>query len=300
MTSHFQISATVSDNTIEILSDIFLELGAEAITMTDATDEPLFQLSPDDAPLWKNTTLHALFNSTDSADQIVQSIKNNYVQFHALNFYIEKIESKNWVEETQKYFHAQQFNHLWICPRWEKNEWLKKNKSKKNPVVFIEPGLAFGTGTHPTTQLCLIWLATHPLKNKAVIDYGCGSGILALAACSLNAKTVWATDHDDQALLSTENNAKYNHFKNALFIVNTDKIKSAHADIIVANILANPLIALTETFKNLLLPKGKLILSGILASDANRVAAAYENYFTRVDTQQKDEWVLMEFEKTRY
>lgn len=295
MTLHFQISTTVSDNNIEILSDIFLELGAEAITMTDATDEPLFQLSPDDAPLWKNTTLHALFNATISADQIVQTIKNNYSRFHDLNFYIENMENKNWVEETQKQFHAQQFDRLWICPQWEKSEWLQKNKSKKIPVVFIEPGLAFGTGTHPTTQLCLTWLATHSLKNKTVIDYGCGSGILALAACALDAKTVLATDHDDQALLSTENNAKYNIFKSELCIVKTDKIKLARANIVVANILANPLIELAETLKNLLLSKGGLILSGILKHDADRVAAAYENYFTRVDMQQKDEWVLMEF-----
>ena len=209
MPTHFQISVTVTSDKIETLSDIFSDLGAEAITMTDAKDEPLFQLTPEDGPLWQHTTLHALFDETLSAESMINDIKKNHPEFQSHDFFIEKIAPRNWVEETQKQFHAQQFNHLWICPQWEKASW-QKSHHKKDLVVFIEPGLAFGTGTHPTTQLCLTWLATHPLKKQIVIDYGCGSGILALAASALGAKTVWATDHDHQALISTKNNAKYN------------------------------------------------------------------------------------------
>jgi len=299
MPTHFQISVTVTRNQIERLSDIFFALGADAVTMTDAKDEPLFQLTPEDEPLWQHTTLHALFNESIFPENMISDIKKHHVEFQKNDFYVEKIAPKNWVSETQKQFHAQQFGHLWICPEWEKDHFLKKNRRKKDPVVFIEPGLAFGTGTHPTTQLCLTWLASHPLKNKTVIDYGCGSGILALGALALNAKTVWATDHDDQALISTGNNAKYNQFKNKLYIVNTDNIKSARADIIVANILANPLIELAPILTELLLPKGKLILSGILLGDADRVASAYEKHFTRTDMQQKEGWVLMEFQSNR-
>lgn len=294
MPTHFQISVTVTSDKIDMLSDIFSDLGAEAITMTDAKDEPLFQLTPEDGPLWQHTTLHALFDETLSAESMINDIKKNYPEFQSVDFFIEKIAPKNWVEETQKQFHAQQFNRLWVCPQWEKAS-FEKSHHKKDPVVYIEPGLAFGTGTHPTTQLCLTWLATHPLKKQIVIDYGCGSGILALAASALGAKTVWATDHDQQALISTENNAKCNSFKNEFHIVNTDEIKTARANIIVANILANPLIELASTLTALLLPKGKLILSGVLVNDADRVASAYENHFVRIDTQQQDEWVLMEF-----
>jgi ribosomal protein L11 methyltransferase len=295
MPTHFQISVTVTSDQAEILSDIFSDLGADAVTMTDAKDEPLFQLSPEHGPLWQDTTVHALFDDTLSADNLIISIKENHAEFKLLDFYIEKIAAKNWVEETQKHFHAQEFSGLWICPQWEKSAW-EKSHSKKEPVVFIEPGLAFGTGTHPTTQLCLTWLATHALKNQTVIDYGCGSGILALGACALDAKIVWATDHDNQALISTQNNANYNSFKNESHIVNTNDIQSARANIVIANILANPLISLAPTLTELVLPQGKLVLSGILANDSDRVAAAYENHFTRIKTEQKDEWVLIEFQ----
>lgn len=294
MPTHFQISVTVSPKHIETLSDIFFDLGAEAITMTDAKDEPLFQLTPDEQPHWEHTTLHALFDEGLCAENIIDHIKTHHTELNSLDFFIEKVFDENWVEKTQKQFYAQQFGDLWICPQWEKSTWEKSARNKKNPVVFIEPGLAFGTGTHPTTQLCLTWLATHSLKNKIVIDYGCGSGILALSACALGAKEIWATDHDHQALISTENNAHYNTFKNAVRIANTDDIKSVRANTIIANILANPLIELAKTLTDLLLPNGKLILSGVLANDADRVASAYLNHFTRVDTQQKDEWVLME------
>lgn len=294
MTHHFQISVTATSNQIDLLSDIFFELGADAVSMTDAQDEPLFQITPEDEPLWQQTTLHALFNSDLSAEQMINQIKRQHSEFQSLNFYIEKVAQKNWVEETQKYFHAQQFGDLWICPQWEKESFEKTHDRKKSPVVFIEPGLAFGTGTHPTTQLCLTWLATHNLKNNSVIDYGCGSGILALAALALNAKEVYATDHDHQALISTGNNEKYNSFKNKLIILNTEEIKSVRANIIIANILANPLIELAPQLTELLLPNGKLILSGVLANDADRVAKAYESNFTRTDTVTHADWVLIE------
>src|SRR3990167_5538726 len=215
MPTHFQISITITSDKVEALSDIFSEMGALAVTMTDAKDEPLFQVLPEEGPLWQYTTLHALLDETLSAENIISTIKENYPEFESLDFYVEKIAPKNWVLETQKQFQPQQCGPLWICPEWKKIEW-KKSAHKKEPVIFIEPGLAFGTGTHPTTQLCLTWLATHSLKNQCVIDYGCGSGILALAANALGAKKVWATDHDQQALISTENNEKYNAFKNKL------------------------------------------------------------------------------------
>lgn len=301
MPTHFQISVTVSAEQIETLSDLFADLGADAITMVDAKDEPLFQLTPDDEPHWQHTTVQALFDANTpgfSAETIVQSIQKNNSAFQSLDFFIEKVANENWVEKTQKQFQSQRFGkQLWICPQWEKESWEKSHRDKKSIAVFIEPGLAFGTGTHPTTQLCLTWLANNPPKKLNVIDYGCGSGILALAACALGAKNVWATDHDDQALISTENNATYNAVNNNLHIVNTTDIKSARADLLLANILANPLVELASTLTELVSPKGKLILSGVLSEDADRVASAYLDHFTRTDTQQNGEWVLMEFTK---
>lgn len=296
MTRYFQISVIAESKTIEKLSDIFTALGAEATTITDATDEPLFQITPEHDPLWKHAALHALFESRYSPEHIIEYIHTQFPEYTALHFFVEKIQNENWVEKTQKQFQPQQFKKLWICPEWEKTNWQKKHKREKY-VVFIEPGLAFGTGTHPTTQLCLTWLATHSIKNQVVIDYGCGSGILALSACALGAKTVWATDHDEQALIATKNNAKYNTFHCPLHCVETDAIQSARAHIIVANILANTLIELAPTLTTLLEPKGKLILSGIMSQDAERVIAAYENDFKKIDVQAKDEWVLIELRK---
>lgn len=294
MPTHFQISVTITPNNIDLLSGIFFDLGAQAVTMTDAQNEPLFQVTPEDEPHWQHTTLHALFDADITPDPLIEHIKNNYDAFHTHDFYVEKIFNENWVLKTQKQFQVRAFSGLWVCPRWEKSS-FEKTHGKKERVVFLEPGLAFGTGTHPTTQLCLTWLSEHAPKNKTVIDYGCGSGILALAALVLGAKTVWATDHDTQALSATKNNLSYNTFKNTAYchIVTTDEIKSVRADIVVANILANPLIELAPTLMDLLLPQGTLILSGVLANDINRVTNAYLSHFNCVDTQQKDEWILM-------
>lgn len=298
MPSHIQISVTTEPKHIETLSDIFFEYGADAVTMTDAKDEPLFQLSPEDNPHWQLTTVQALFDESIQAENIIEEIKKNYPEYGDLDFYIERIMPKNWVAETQKQFQPQQFGDcLWVCPQWEKDAFKKSGRDKKNPVIFIEPGLAFGTGTHPTTQLCLTWIATHSLKNKTVIDYGCGSGILALGALAVGAKTVWATDHDPQALESTHANAAYNQFDHAFHIVSTDAIASARAEVVIANILANPLITLASTLTELTAPKGTLVLSGILANDAQRVAAAYQEHFAQTHLEKQGEWVLIEFRK---
>lgn len=297
MTSHNQISVTVTPDKIDLLSDLFSELGADAVTMTDAKDEPLFQLSPEDNPHWQHTTVNALFDSIIAADNIVSIIKENHPEFSSHDFYIEKVENKNWVEETQKHFQAQLFSKLWVCPQWEKESFLKSRKKEK--VIFIEPGLAFGTGTHPTTQMCLTWVANNVTAQHDVTDYGCGSGILALAALAMGAPLVYATDHDAQALESTINNLKYNQFDpKKLRVKKTSEMQGVKTNIILANILANPLIELAPVLTNLLLPNGKLILSGVMAIDADRVFAAYQNDFSRVDIQHKDEWVLMELQKT--
>src|SRR3990167_6519272 len=292
MPTHFQISVTVEPDKIDLLSDIFMEWGADAVSMTDAKNEPLFQLSPEDQPCWQQTTIHALFDENCMPENMIAEIKNNYSELKKTHFNIEKIDDKNWVAETQKHFHAQEFNGLWICPQWEKEQFLISHQNKK--VVFIEPGLAFGTGTHPTTQLCLEWIANN-ISHGSVIDYGCVSGILALGALAMGAEIVHATDHDNQALESTSNNAKYNNFNNQkLHVKKTGEMNGIKADIVLANILANPLIQLAPTLTELLSSHGKLILSGVLEIDADRVFSAYQKHFTRIDTQCKEGWVLME------
>jgi ribosomal protein L11 methyltransferase len=286
-----QISATVPPADIDFLSELFFAFGAETVTLTDAKDEPLFQKSPEDRPHWQHTTVHGLFvfdDATEQANNIIQNIKTHHAAFSDSVFTVQVIENKNWVEETQKYFQPQQFGSLWVCPQWERDNF------KEYPVIFIEPGLAFGTGTHPTTQLCLTWLATHDVKNKTVVDYGCGSGILALAACAMGANEVYATDHDHQAVESTINNAAYNDFNQAvLHTRTTDNMQGIIADVVVANILANTLITLASTLTALVKPAGELILSGVLREDVDRVIAAFVPQFSVVDIQYQDEWSLI-------
>lgn len=291
MKNYKQISVNILASQIDALSDCLFELGALSISMTDAKDEPLFQLTPGEEKFWRETTLHALFDKNSDCEAIISTIKNIQSQFKTTEFLIQTIEDKNWVIETQKQFSAKAFGHLWICPMWEKETFDARDKK----ILFLEPGLAFGTGTHPTTQLCLTWLATHDLKHKTVIDYGCGSGILALSALVLGAEVVHATDHDEQALLSTQNNANYNAFEKKLYIVDTHDIKTARADIVIANILANPLIELADTLRNLLKPGGQLILSGILTNDFDRVIVAYQAHFEVAEKKILGEWGLVSF-----
>lgn len=290
---YYELSATTSPAQIDFLSELLFAFGAETVTFTDAKDEPLFQLSPEDQPHWKQTTVNGLFvtESRDRLEEIIVFIKNNYAEFSASAFSIKKIEDKNWVEESQKHFHAQQFGTLWVCPQWEKEAFLEKHAREK--CIFIEPGLAFGTGTHPTTQLCLTWLAMHDLKNKIVVDYGCGSGILALAACVSGAREVFATDHDGQALQSTLNNAAYNIFDAELIVRKTNDMSDVKADIVVANILANTLIQLASVLKSILKEKGQLVLSGVLKEDVDRVIAAFQDSFSVVEVLYQDEWSLI-------
>ena len=172
----------------DFLVDFLEAYGALSVSLQDAGDQPLFQVTPDETPLWKNTQIQALFDEDVSLDALLPLIEG-----------IESVEEENWVEKTQRNFQPQQYgDHLWIWPAW-----MEPPTDPKARVIRLNPGLGFGTGSHPTTALCLKWLASQEVSNKIVVDYGCGSGILALAARALGAKEVWAVDHDPQALMAT-------------------------------------------------------------------------------------------------
>lgn len=287
-----QISVSTDPDLVDDLSDQLMEMGALAISLTDAQDEPLFQLTPEEEPLWQLTTLNALFPEDTVVDSLINTIKHSDERFKQLNFTSEVIAEKNWVAETQKQFPAQKFGSLWVYPEWE------KDSAQKTPSIFIAPGLAFGTGTHPTTKLCLEWLSSNPPKSAMVIDYGCGSGILSLAAQAMGAAEVFATDHDPQALQATIHNASCNHFSNSsLHAIKTNEMQNLQADILLANILANPLIDLEPTLIALTKPGGTIVLSGLLNEDIDRVSAHYQKSCTLIDTKTHDGWALLEFKK---
>jgi ribosomal protein L11 methyltransferase len=199
---------------------------------------------------------------------------------------IESLADQDWSETWRRDFHAMQFgSRLWVCPAHE---------SPPDPnavVVDMDPGLAFGTGTHATTAMCLEWLDVHPPEGLRVIDYGCGSGILAIAACKLGARDVTAVDIDPQAIQATQENARRNVV--ALRAVLPGELDAAPADLLLANILANPLIELAGVLKGLVKPGGCIVMTGILAEQAEAVMTAYHCSFVFDEPVRRDEWVLL-------
>ena len=199
---------------------------------------------------------------------------------------IEQIEDKDWEREWMDNFHPMQFGkRLWICPSW------REVPDPKAVNVMLDPGLAFGTGTHPTTALCLEWLDGLGLQGKTVIDFGCGSGILAIAALKLGAKSAVGIDIDPQAILASRNNAEQNGVADRLQLCLSDERPSdLNADVVVANILAGPLKELYPVISQLVKPNGDLGLSGILATQAQSVCNVYAEGFVLALVAEREEW----------
>ncbi len=268
------------------LSDHLTECGAGAVTLEDSADQPLYEPGLGETPLWQSTRVIALF----PADQDSQQIDNMLAHFLSPepipHYRVEAIEDKDWEREWMDNFHPIQFGErLWICPSWH----TPPDPDATN--IMLDPGLAFGTGTHPTTALCLNWLDQADVKDKIVIDYGCGSGILAIAAALLGAKKVIGVDTDPQALKATQENAIRNHVSIETYL--PKNCPDLPADILLANILAGPLTELAPTLASLTLPDADLVLSGILESQAADLSAHYARWFDMQPTVQSEEWIRL-------
>jgi ribosomal protein L11 methyltransferase len=280
--------ALESDQAEETSNDLFEKLGALAVTINPAEDYPLFQYLPGQMPLWNKLVITALFAEHTDPRSILNKLTGCQLIHH------EILEEKDWVHETQKNFPAKCFaSQLWVIPSWDKDPY-------PDPKIYIDPGLAFGTGTHPTTSLCLAWLADNPTINKTVIDFGCGSGILSLAACTLGANTVYAIDHDEQAILATQQNCALNDRMNEKLIVGTDAIlpHDFQADVVIANILAKPLLALYPILLKHTKNGGTLVLSGLLESDYLTILDCYQVGFRLTETQLDNDWLRLVFIKS--
>ena len=288
-----QLHVVIPSDTVEHFEEELETLGALSITLADAKDEPIFEPDINQTPLWSLTKLTALFEEDIDARKIAAQLAAAHPKL-SLNCKTEILADQDWERNWLKYFKPMQFGkRLWIIPSgYEIPEPTATN-------IFLDPGLAFGTGTHATTALCLTWLAENDIQGKCVIDYGCGSGILAIAALKLGAKEVWAIDYDPQALIATKENAKRNNIDSKILHCgeNADLPPEYQADLLIANILAKPLITLTETLNQHLLPSGHLVLSGILAEQADDVKSAYKNHFDTLTVTQKDDWVSISGQK---
>ncbi len=268
------------------LSDLLSECGAGAVTFQDNADQPIYEPEIGSTPLWAATNVVALFDAETDTDRIISMLSNMLTPQAVPHYRIEAVEDKDWVREWMDNFHPMQFGvKLWICPSWHK-------PPQKNAVnIMLDPGLAFGTGTHPTTALCLNWLDQADIKDKLVIDYGCGSGILAIAAALLGAKRVIAVDTDPQALEATQANAERNKVQIETYLPNS--CPDLSCDVLLANILAGPLQTLSERFAILTKSGAAIVLSGILTSQADDVRQCYQNWFDMEAAVVKEEWIRL-------
>ncbi|WP_053982109.1 50S ribosomal protein L11 methyltransferase [Marinagarivorans algicola] len=267
------------------IEDHLMAAGALSVTLTDNEDQPIFEPALGETPLWSATRVTGLFD----ADINTQIIDSQLALPASISFKWHIVEDKDWEREWMQHYHPIQCGEqFWICPSWI----APPNPSAVN--LMLDPGLAFGTGTHPTTFLCLQWLAEQNITSKHVIDYGCGSGILGIGALLLGAQKVLGVDIDPQALLATQDNAQRNNIPAEQFpVVFPDKCQQTPVDIMLANILAGPLVELAPVLTPLVKTGGKLCLSGILATQAQAVQDAYSDAFTFDPVAQKEEWVRL-------
>ena len=290
-----QLKVEVLPDQIEIIEDSMLLEGAQAVTLQDGADQPILEPELGTMPVWDKTIVIGLFDAEINGDVLIANMKNLFsfdpgMQGKAFPEHkLELVEDKDWERAWMDNFHAMPFgDRLWVCPSWKEPE----NKNAVN--LMLDPGLAFGTGTHPTTAHCLRFLDKQVEGGELIIDYGCGSGILGIAALLLGSERMLGVDNDPQALLATRQNAERNGISAGQYDVvlpeNTHKIE---ADIMVANILAGPLISLAENIATLTKSGGKLALSGLLSHQADEVRAAYEPWFNMDGMEQLDDWIIL-------
>ncbi len=290
--SWVQTSFHIHPDQSEPLEDLLLSLGAVAVTLQDNEDQPLYEPDLGTTPLWNDTRLTALFPAEMKTEQLKSAIEAQAINYgipKLPSYKLEILEDKDWEREWMDNFHPMSFGkRLWICPSW-------RDPVDTNAVnLMLDPGLAFGTGTHPTTSLCLKWLDETDVQGKLVIDYGCGSGVLGIAALLLGADKMVGVDNDPQALIASKDNAARNHIDPALIeLYLPDDAPTDQADILIANILAQPLISLAPRLASLTKPEGKIILSGILQEQAQDVMDRYSEWFTMQPVVSDQGWVRL-------
>lgn len=290
------VTLIVDARCVETLSDLLLESGALSVDVSDAaagtpTERPLFA-EPGSAPAinWAVNRVVALFNENVAIADVVPAVLRAAMLPMTTPYGIDRINDQDWVRLTQAQFTPQKISsRLWVVPTWHE---------VVDPAAInirLDPGLAFGTGTHPTTRLCLRWLDAHLQGGESVIDYGCGSGILAIAAMKLGASRAAGVDIDVQALLAARRNALQNQAEVTFYAAEDDLSANviSPAQVVVANILANPLSVLAPLLARLTMPGGQVVLSGILAPQADEVREAYAPWFEMHTTDPDEEWVVL-------
>jgi ribosomal protein L11 methyltransferase len=285
-----QVKIQTTPTLAENFEDLLLEAGALSVTYQDTQDQPIYEPELGTTPLWRNTTISGLFDAQDDMQVLKEHLTtqcDEQMQPSLASLKIEILEDKDWEREWMKSYKPMLFGkNLWVCPSW-------CDVPDPDAVnLMLDPGLAFGTGTHPTTELCLRWLDGINLKDKEVTDYGCGSGILGVAALLLGAKSVLAVDIDLQALQATRTNLERNDLaQDTLHAYLPEDAPAAKSQVLLANILSGPLVELAPAIAERVQSQGLLALSGLLAEQEQDIIDAYSPWFTLDKAVELDGWI---------
>jgi ribosomal protein L11 methyltransferase len=289
--SWLQLRVDTDPASAESLEALMLATGAVAVTLEDNADQPLLEPGVGETPLWQQTRLTGLYPADTDMATVLAAFPETTLKRGRQR--VEILEDKDWEREWMQHYHPMRFgSRLWVCPSW------LAPPQPEAINLLLDPGLAFGTGTHPTTALCLRELDGMSLEGVTAVDYGCGSGILAVAALKLGAARVLGVDTDPQALAASRDNAG----RNAIAAGRLSLALPAEVDVgqwalsselVMANILAGPLLALSDTLLHFLLPGGTLLLSGLLDSQADTLCDHYRDRIKLSVSGEKDGWVCL-------
>jgi ribosomal protein L11 methyltransferase len=284
-----------NEHNADAISDALMDLGALSCSIEDANAETQAEQAlfgePGDPPpgIWQQNIVTAMFDESANVTEIVQQL-STATAIDNFQYNTETIAEQDWVRTTQAQFDPIKITEkLWIVPTWHQSTWQETANQEAINIV-LDPGLAFGTGSHPTTHLCLDWL-TKTMPSQSVLDYGCGSGILAIAAKKLGAQLVVGVDIDTQAIVASRYNAQQNQVDAAFF--DADTFSHETFDVVVANILSSALMVLAPALAKYCKTGGKLALSGILETQTDALIERYSEWFTMDAPHQRDAWVLL-------
>jgi ribosomal protein L11 methyltransferase len=282
-----QLVLELAGDQLERAEDACNRLGAIALSLADAGDEPLLEPGPGETPVWKAVRLRALFDVAANPQELASALAGALgLTRSAIG--IERVEDRAWEREWLKDFRPMRFGRrLWVCPAGQRPD------GRAAVVLELDPGLAFGTGTHPTTALCLEWLDGAIAGGERVLDFGCGSGILALAALKLGAARATAFDIDPQALVATRENAAKSGLSERISVERLAGDVAGAFDIVVANILSSPLIGLAPGLAQRARADGWIVLAGMLERQADEVARAYRPWFDIGPAAEREGWTLL-------
>ncbi len=271
-----------------------LNAGALSVTAKDAEDKPVLEPLPGETPLWENIILTGLFEADINTEALKTQIKTQLGKHTTIK--AEALEDKDWIRAWMDDYKPMQFGkRLWVCPK-------HLSPPQADAInLMLDPGLAFGTGTHPTTALCLAWLDAADVKDKTVLDFGCGSGVLSIAALLLGAQHCDGTDIDPQAIIASKDNAEANQVAEKLNLYLPEDLPAiqpaGNYDMVLANILAGPLTELAEQLAGYCKSGGDIVLSGILQTQSDKIIAAYSPWFDLDPIMVKEDWIRVSGKK---